>query len=87
MLTTRPPFFVKIIYSSSFKNPCSKAPGNWNILSMPLKVTTIRPPSMPFTWPELKALWVTMVPAWILEVSRVVLGLTVVGVTDGFGGI
>ena len=32
--------------SSSFRNPCSKAPGNWNFLSTPPKTTTIRPPSL-----------------------------------------
>ena len=59
-----------MVYSSSERKPCSKAPGNgnflefWNCLSCPWKQTTIREPSNPVTLPKPKALCLTSVPAW-----------------------
>lgn len=62
-------------HSSNAKKPCSNAPGNWNLLSIPLKVTTIRPPSMPLTCPIPNALCLTIVPAFTPEVSTFTVGL------------
>ena len=79
----QPPNYIS--YPSSDKNPCSKAPGNWNVLSFPWKLTTILDPSIPMP----KALCFTIVPAWTPLVSIFITGFfwtSAVGVGGTYDG-